>query len=128
MMPRARRFPCLAFLRRTTLPVLAGVSLLLAVGCAANVHYQPRWPLGAPATKFLTVEVVNGRAPDKGGDDITAVGILRGGYGNPMTFTQDNPGDLPRLVHMATVDALHGAGIDVRDGAPTKLVAKILQF
>jgi hypothetical protein len=111
-----------------TYPLLPMLAALLLSGCAANLHYTPQWPLAAPAAKFARIEVVNARPPNKGGDDPRAVGIARGGYGNPVTFRQDDPKDLERLIREATRDALHGAGLDEQPEAGNRLVARVLHF
>ena len=74
------------------------------------------------------MEFVNARPPNQGGDDTRAVGIARGGYGNPMTFRQSDPADLPRLIQEATADALKSAGVELKPNAGNHLVARVLQF
>jgi hypothetical protein len=104
------------------------LTAILFTGCAADLQYTPRWTLTQEATKFTSIEVVNARPPNRGGDDPRAVGIARGGYGNPMTFRQDDPKDLERLITEATTDALHAAGLDAKADAKNKLVARVLTF
>ncbi len=107
----------------------AGWALLLVLsGCAANITYAPRWPLAAPATRFVSLDVVNARPPDEGGDNPRQVGIARGGYGNPTPFEQEKPDDLTRLIREATVDALHGAGLEEQGTSNNRLRARILKF
>jgi hypothetical protein len=101
---------------------------LLATSCAAQIQYDPQFQSAVPPTKFAKIEFVNARPPNQGGEDTRAVGIARGGYGNPMTFRQGDPNDLPRLIEVATGDALRSAGVDVKPDATNKLVAKVLQF
>lgn len=114
-----RTGPMRAFLLVTFLPI----------GCAANVHYTPmRSKVDAPPAKFVQLEVVNARPPRQGGDDTRAVGIARGGYGNPMTFRQNDPGDLLRLVREASEDALKHSGVGARPGTGSRLIARILRF
>lgn len=106
----------------------ASIALLLLTGCAANITYTPRWPLTAAATRAVSLDVVNARPPDEGGDNARQVGIARGGYGNPTAFEQETPEDLTRLVREATVDALHGAGLEERGTSNHRLRARILTF
>lgn len=110
---------------KTTLLALS----LLVVGCAAQVRYVPQSPAGvAEPAKFVRLEVVDARPAGQGGDDPRAVGIVRGGYGNPMTFRQPLPADVTRLVHEASADALRGASVSVRPDATTRVVARVLRF
>lgn len=106
---------------------LVPVCLLLA-GCAANVTYAPRWPLAAPAARFVSLDVVDARPKDFGGADPRQVGIARGGAGTATPLLQPDAEDLVRLVRAATVDALHAAGLDERGTSNDRLRARIRAF
>lgn len=108
------------------LPVLLLAFAWVLTGCAAHLTYTPRYPLAGPPLKEVSLEVLNERPPHQGGDDVRAVGIARGGYGNPMRFREQSPDAVPRLVTEATVDALHAVGVGVHPGAPNRLRARLL--
>ncbi len=97
-------------------------------GCTAQLKYVDRWPLQQAAARSVRVDVTDERPADQGGENPRQVGIARGGYGNPVPFENDDPLQLTRLVKQATVDALHGAGVDAADAAPFVLRARMLRF
>jgi hypothetical protein len=103
--------------------------VVLGNGCAAGIQYVPSvaTPV-APPSRFVRLTVVEARPPGKGGDDPRQVGIVRGGYGNPMAFRQPDPNDVVRLVREASEDALRRAGVGVRADAPTEVVARVTRF
>ncbi|MBL8957504.1 MAG: hypothetical protein JNK82_42415 [Myxococcaceae bacterium] len=106
----------------------AALLFLGLTGCAAQLKYVDRWPLKEAAARAVRIDVTDERPADQGGDNPKAVGIARGGYGNPTPFENDDPLQLTRLVRQATADALHGAGVDAADGATWVLRARVLKF
>jgi hypothetical protein len=105
------------------------LALTLLSGCSAAIRYVPEAapPTALPA-KMVRLTVIEARAPDKGGGDLSLVGTVRGGYGNPFPFREKEPAAVVRLVKEASQDALLRAGVGVRDDAPIEVVARIVRF
>jgi len=102
--------------------------LVFLSGCAAQLRYVEKWPLKQPAARTVRVDVSDERPPDQGGDNPRQVGIARGGYGNPVPFENDDPLQLTKIIKQATVDALHGAGVEAAEQAPFVLRARMRRF
>ena len=110
-----------------TLGMLAG--LIVLAGCAKTaIKYKPL-TAGAPAaTSTLGLKVVDQRPADKGGQDKTQVGQIRGSYGIPSGVNDGSADVAPQSVADATTDALKQAGVSVQAGGPKTLVATVTHY
>lgn len=106
---------------------LALLSLTLVAGCTSAIAYTP--PCGKPPapTKTIVLRIVDERPADKGGNDKTLVGQVRGSYGIPSSVTDTNPNVVIDTVSQATADALAQAGLGVGESSHT-LTGTVRQY
>lgn len=110
-----------------TLGAIAG--LIFIAGCATtSIKYKPLAAAAPSASTGLSLKVVDQRPADKGGQDKTQVGQIRGSYGIPSGVNDGSADVAPRTVTEATTDALKQAGVSVQSGSPKTLVATVTHY
>lgn len=80
------------------------------------------------ANVSVALQVKDGRDPEYGGSDKSAVGKLRGGFGNPFPLSVTDAQRVTALVEAATADALRLARVSVRPGGDRSLIATVKTF
>jgi hypothetical protein len=106
------------------------LGLLLVAGCSYQVklNYDPIVRGTEDPTTSVALKVVDAREPGLGGSDTTAIGQVRGGYGNPIPVYETDPQRVAQLVRDATTDALLHSRVGVENGGPRTLVATVKGF
>src|SRR5436309_8070533 len=93
------------------------VAVLLLAGCGTTkISYKPMAASAPAPAASVTLRVVDERPSDKGGQEKTQVGQVRGSYGIPSSVKDSSADVAPRTVADATTDALRQAGVGVQDG------------
>jgi hypothetical protein len=102
---------------------------LVAVGCGGmQIQYHPMAAPAPAAAASVAVKVVDARPDDQGGKNKKEVGQVRGGFGIPHGVEDAKEDVAPRTVGDATIDALHHAGVDVKDGGGKTLVTTVQSY
>jgi hypothetical protein len=99
---------------------------LLLMGCAESgrLAYAPSAQLGATAGRPL---VAIGEVTDRRQDQGDVIGVIRGGFGNPLkTVHSDQP--VPRTVATAFAQALQARRLAAAEAAPYRLDVVVLQL
>ncbi|MGH3054487.1 MAG: hypothetical protein ACRDL7_05860, partial [Gaiellaceae bacterium] len=92
------------------------------------IKYKPLAAAAPAPAASVGLKVVDQRPADKGGQDKTQVGQIRGSYGIPSGVNDGSADVAPTTVTDATTDALHQAGVGVQSGSPKTLVATVTHY
>jgi hypothetical protein len=114
-----------------TKAILFAFALLGLSACSfqSDLAYTPlKGQQAQSPTAMVAVTVIDKRPADKGGDDKSEIGRVRGGFGNPFPVYESSQHEVTRLVTEATTDALRVAGFGTASNAPRRVVATITEF
>jgi hypothetical protein len=108
----------------------AVLGLLFVWGCAfrTSIAYTPIVRGAEDPLTTVTLQAVDARQADRGGNDRGEIGRVRGLLGNPFPLFDDGHTTVEDVAREATVDALRLARVGVRDRSPRVLVATVKEF
>lgn len=109
---------------------ISAVLLVATSNCSysANLTYDPNSQSAEPAKARVAVRVTDDRPPAEGGADTTAIGHMRGEFGDPTVIHEESPQGVVRVIREATVDALKHARVAVAEGSSRVLIVSVREF